>query len=181
MSSVARSAASLPPGLATAFVRIIANMRPTQGPVKSDAEAVREFTRGAGQPTPETPQPMTPVEVEFISKSMPDPRIVGSLYTSGGDDLLVPALAREISALVLSNTLLAQRSSTTAKVLRKRLKDLCQDTDAHRPARARERMPNAVILDEVMELMATTFPPEVAKAKLKAMIDESKVRSGCPH
>lgn len=33
----------------------------------------------------------------------------------------------------------------------------------------------AVILDETMELLATKYTPEVAKAKLVSFIDESKV------
>jgi len=65
----------------------------------SDSAHVREFTVGAGQRSPETPEPMTRGEVEFISK---------------------------------------------------------------------------MILDEVMELMATVAPPAEAKAALKGMIDASK-------
>ena len=62
----------------------------------SNAEDVREFTAGAGQPTPDTPQPMTEAEVDFIGK---------------------------------------------------------------------------MILDEVMELFATRYTPEVAKEKLRGFID----------
>jgi len=60
---------------------------------------VREFTAGAGQPTPNQPIPMNPTEVDFISK---------------------------------------------------------------------------MILDEVMELLATVYEPAEAKAKLKGFIDDSK-------
>jgi len=63
------------------------------------ASQVREFTIGAGQPSPDRPEVMTREEVEFISK---------------------------------------------------------------------------MILDEVMELMATVASPEKAKASLKSMIDKSK-------
>lgn len=66
---------------------------------RSDAEAVREFTQGAGQPTPNYPEPMNNVEVDFIAK---------------------------------------------------------------------------MIVDEVMELLATVYPPKEAKDKLKAFIDQSK-------
>lgn len=66
---------------------------------KTDSEHVREFTAGAGQPTPNQPIPMTTTEVDFISK---------------------------------------------------------------------------MILDEVMELLATVYEPSVAKQKLKTFIDESK-------
>lgn len=38
--------------------------------MKSNAADVREFTAGAGQPTPNTPHAMTNDEVDFIAKSM---------------------------------------------------------------------------------------------------------------
>ena len=69
------------------------------GRPQSNAEAVREFTMEAGQPTPERPEAMTNDEVKFIGK---------------------------------------------------------------------------MILDEVMELFATAYPPAEAKALLKGMIDDSK-------
>ena len=40
--------------------------------VQTNAEAVREFTAGAGQPTPDTPLPMTDDEVRFITKMILD-------------------------------------------------------------------------------------------------------------
>lgn len=40
--------------------------------MKSNAQAVREFTKGAGQPAPEYPQPMTKEQVFFLSKMMLD-------------------------------------------------------------------------------------------------------------
>ena len=39
---------------------------------KSDAEHVREFTGGAGQPTPDRPEPMTDSETKFIAKMIID-------------------------------------------------------------------------------------------------------------
>ena len=39
---------------------------------QSDSEAVREFTAGAGQPTPNQPVPMTEAEVDFIGKMILD-------------------------------------------------------------------------------------------------------------
>ena len=39
---------------------------------QTDAEAVREFTQEAGQPTPDRPVPMTTDEVKFISKMILD-------------------------------------------------------------------------------------------------------------
>ena len=39
---------------------------------QSDSEAVREFTAGAGQPTPNQPIPMTKSEVDFIGKMILD-------------------------------------------------------------------------------------------------------------
>ncbi|GMI02409.1 hypothetical protein TrVE_jg2881 [Triparma verrucosa] len=66
---------------------------------KSDAEHVREFTAGAGQPTPNKPVPMDETEVDFITK---------------------------------------------------------------------------MVLDEVMELLATVYTPEVAKKKMCDMIGASK-------
>ena len=65
----------------------------------SNAAAVREFTGGAGQPTPERPSAMTEDEVRFITK---------------------------------------------------------------------------MILDETMELLATMYPPSVAKQTMKKFIDDSK-------
>ena len=67
--------------------------------IQSNSEAVREFTAGAGQPTPDFPEAMNETEVDFIGK---------------------------------------------------------------------------MILDEVMELFATMYTPEVAKEKLKGFIDNSK-------
>jgi len=66
---------------------------------KNQSSQVREFTLGAGQASPDTPEVMTTEEVLFISK---------------------------------------------------------------------------MILDEVMELVATVLPPQDAKEQLKAMIDDSK-------
>mmetsp|Transcript_12471 Transcript_12471/g.24761 ORF Transcript_12471/g.24761 Transcript_12471/m.24761 type:complete len:193 (+) Transcript_12471:24-602(+) len=66
---------------------------------KSDSLHVRDFTLGAGQPSPSVPQVMTPTQVDFITK---------------------------------------------------------------------------MILDEVMELMATHYDPATAKEKMKGMIDASK-------
>merc|ERR1712018_993139 len=39
---------------------------------QTNAEAVREFTQGAGQPTPDTPTAMTDDEVRFITKMILD-------------------------------------------------------------------------------------------------------------
>ena len=39
---------------------------------KTDAEHVREFTGGAGQPTPDVPSPMDPAETQFIAKMILD-------------------------------------------------------------------------------------------------------------
>ena len=39
---------------------------------QTDSEAVREFTAGAGQPTPNTTVPMTEAEVDFIGKMILD-------------------------------------------------------------------------------------------------------------
>ena len=39
---------------------------------QSNAEAVREFTKGAGQPAPDAPQPMTKKDVFFLAKMMLD-------------------------------------------------------------------------------------------------------------
>ena len=50
----------------------------------SQAEHVREFTAGAGQPTPDTPELMTAEEVHFISKMIIDETLElwATLFTS---------------------------------------------------------------------------------------------------
>lgn len=85
---------SLPPSTPLSTMSGLAASKAT-----NDAEHVREFTAGAGQPTPNQPIPMNETEVDFISK---------------------------------------------------------------------------MILDEVMELLATVYEPAVAKEKLKKFIDDSK-------
>ncbi len=65
---------------------------------QSDAEAVREFTAGAGQPTPDVPGPMSKEEVNFIGKMMLD-EIMELFATTDG-----PAEAKKALTSFIDNS-----------------------------------------------------------------------------
>ena len=76
----------------------------------SDAEHVREFTAGAGQPVPDRPSPMTDEETKFITKMIIDETL--ELLAT----IMPPAAAKELDdelSALLGETLAVDAAPAT--------------------------------------------------------------------